>query len=82
MDERTTFAPTTIELDEELPLHPQVVRWLRAYAAAGSSERDGVVAGILADLNAALWRTRSPGRVEGESAAPLLTGASTRPAGP
>jgi hypothetical protein len=37
-------------------LHPAVVRWLAAYAAAAPEERDRVVAGILEDLDAALKR--------------------------
>jgi hypothetical protein len=42
--------------DAELPLHPTIIRWLRAYSMAADDERDTIVAAMLTEWNAVLAR--------------------------
>lgn len=46
----------------DLPLHPRAAQLLKAYVEADSDHRDAVVAGILEELNEALWAGPAPKR--------------------
>jgi hypothetical protein len=58
---REPFELPPLHPADELPLHPTIRRWLRAYVEARQGQRDAVVAAILRDWNVMLVQAPSQG---------------------